>query len=102
MVLIPMFFLVSFGFESLPLPVGRASFSVALSPSLLVFWKPSSWIFFPYAGESTSPPPFYIYYYIEFPRVSIKQNEKPGWKHKQKEREKVEKKGGKKSSASSY
>ena len=34
MVLIPMFFLVSFGFESLPLPVGRASFSVALSPSL--------------------------------------------------------------------
>jgi len=69
---------------------------------LLVFWKPSSWIFFPYAGESTSPSPFYIYYYIEFPRVSIKQNEKPGWKHKQKEREKVEKKGGKKSSASSY
>jgi len=25
------------------------------SPSLLVFFKPSSWIFFSYAGESSSP-----------------------------------------------
>lgn len=87
-----MFFLVSFGFESLPL----------FCP-LLVFWKSSSRIFFPYAGKSTSPSPFYMYYYIEFPRVSIKKNEKPEWKHKQKERKKVEKKrGGGKSSASSY
>ena len=27
---------------------------------------------------------------LKYPRVSIKQNEKPGWKHKQKERGKVE------------
>lgn len=38
MVLIPMFLLVSFGFESLPLPVPYSSFA-------------SSWNFFPYAGE---------------------------------------------------
>lgn len=64
MVLIPMFFLVSFGFEGLPLPVSY-SFFESRHPGFL----------FPYAGESASP--FYNFFFL-FPRVSIKQNEKPG------------------------
>jgi hypothetical protein len=52
MVLIPMFLLVSFGFESLPLPVlTRLLKAVILD-------------FFSYAGESASP--FYINYYLNF------------------------------------
>lgn len=52
MVLIPMFFLVSFGFEGLPLPVPY-SFFESRHPGFL----------FPYAGESASP--FYkIFFYF--------------------------------------
>jgi len=71
MVLIPMFFLVSFGFESFPLPVPYSSFE-SRHPGF----------FFRMPGT------FYIHFYKT--RVSIKQNEKPGWKDKQKERGKVE------------
>lgn len=53
MVLIPMFLLVSFGFESLPLPVPYSSFESRYHG-----------FFFPYAGESASP--FYINYYQNF------------------------------------
>lgn len=58
---------------------------------VLLNWKPSSWIFFSYAGESTSP----LYNtWIWIPIwVSIKQNEKPGWKHNTKG-ERKSRKGG--------
>jgi hypothetical protein len=49
LVLIPMFFRFSFGFESLPLPVPYSSFFKAVILD-----------FFPYAGESASP--FYIFF----------------------------------------
>ena len=61
---------------SLPLPVLDSSFE--------------SWIFFPYAGSITSTLTFLHLLLLKYPRVSIKENEKAGWKHKEKERGKVE------------
>lgn len=82
MVQILMFFLVSFGFEPSP-------------PRLwLVFWKPSSWIFFSYAAS-----PFYINYLKDFLGSLENRMKSPGENTK---RERKSRKGGKKSSASSY
>lgn len=79
MVRIPMFFLVSLGFESLPLPVSYSSFE-SRHPGFIFFRMPGK---VPHLSTL-------IIINISFPQVSIKQNEKPGWKHKQKERRKVE------------
>lgn len=79
MVLIPMFLLVSFGFESLPLP--RLLKAVILD---FFFVCRVKFLTFPY-----------LYKFFHFSSgLSIKQNEKPGWKHKQKKRERKSKKGG--------
>ena len=86
MVLIPMLFLVSFAFESLPLPVPDSSFE-SRHPGF----------FFRMPGKV----PHLYTLILKFPRVSIKQNEKPGGKQKKKRREEKSK-VGKKSSASSY
>ena len=77
MVLIPMFLLVSFGFESLPLPV----LTRLLKAVILDF-------FFVCRGKLLT---FLYLYKLENKLFlgslyKIKQNEKPGWKHKQKER----------------
>lgn len=76
MVLIPMFFLVSLGFESLPLPVSYSSFE-SRHPGFLFFRMPGK-------------VPHLSTLIIINISSKIKQNEKPGWKHKQKERRKVE------------
>lgn len=69
MVLIPMLFLVSFAFESLPLPVPDSSFE-SRHPGF----------FFRMPGKV----PHLYTLILKFPRVSIKQNEKPGGKQKKK------------------
>lgn len=72
MVLIPMFLLVSFAFESLPLPVlTRLLKAVILD-------------FFSYAGESA--PPLYKNSYFNFLGSGL--SIKPGWKHKKKKESK--------------
>lgn len=76
MVLIPMFLPFSFDLETLSLPVPDSFFA-------------SSWNSFLYAGENASP--FYMNYYQNLSGLyKRKLKEKPGWKHKLKERGKVE------------
>jgi hypothetical protein len=78
-VLIPMFFRFSFAFESLPLPVPYSSFE-SRHPGF----------FFRMPGKVPHLSTF-IKKKISSGLVSIKQNEKPGWKHKKRrEKRKIE------------
>lgn len=74
-----MFFLVSFGFESIPLPVPYS-----------FFWIESRHPGFSFRMPGKVP---HLYTIHEFGFVSIKQNEKPGWKHNTKG-ERKSRKGG--------
>lgn len=71
MVLVPMFLLVSFGFESLPLPV----LTRLLKAVILDFFRMPGKV--PHLSTKIS--------FLISLGLSIKQNEKPGWKHKERE-----------------